>query len=127
MSNSHLLPIPLSEAARLMAVSPRTVRRLVDRGDLRAFRIGATLALPPEALPEPLQRSLERGRDEPLLTLHDAAARLGFPPIRVRELTALGILSASVVGRSQRWSPLEIEALVPAAGAESSTQDPISG
>lgn len=117
MPNRDLLPIPLGEAARLMAVSPRTVRRLVDRGDLKAFRIGATLALPPEALPEPLRRSLERGRDDPLLTLHDAAARLGFAPDRVRELTASGVLHVSRVGHSQRWSPLEIEALDPAEGS----------
>lgn len=116
MQNRELRPLTLSEAARLMAVSTRTVRRLVDRGDLKAFGIVATLALSPEALPEPLRRSLERGRDDPLLTLHDAAARLGFSPGRVRELTASGLLQATTIGHSQRWSAMEVESLAPAEG-----------
>ena len=110
MKNKDFTPIPLDEAARLLAVSVRTVRRLIDNGQLKAVRIGPTLALAPTALPEPLRRALLSGRDDRLLTLHDVAARLGFPPVRVKKLTEDGILKVVDVGRSSRWSCQEIDA-----------------
>lgn len=115
MDNNNLVPISISEAARLMAVSPRTVRRLIDRGELAALRIGSALTLRPAALPEPLRGALACGREDRLLTLHDAATRLGCAPVRIRELTEGGTLRSVRVGGSTRWPLSEVDAL-PNAG-----------
>lgn len=114
MKNRELLPIPLAEAARLLAVSTRTVRRLIDTGEMTAVRIGSTLALAPSALPEPLREALSNGREDRLLSLHDVAARLDCSPSDVRALTMDGSLRAVHVGRSMRWSRREIEAVLAA-------------
>lgn len=114
MENKDFTPIPLDEAARLLAVSVRTVRRLIDNGQLRAVRIGSTLALAPSALPEPLRRAIVSGCEDRLLTLHDVAARLGCAPIRVKKLTEDGILRVVDVGRSSRWSRREVDAFLEA-------------
>ena len=118
MENNDLTPIPLTEAARLMAVSPRTVRRLVDRGDLTAIRIGATLALPPRSLPEVLRRSLGDRFDRPLLTLLDVAHRLGRAPQEIRDLAETGRLRPLAVGGSLRWSAFDVDGIL-AAGSPS--------
>ena len=109
MENRTLTPLSLVEAARLLAVSPRTVTRLIDRGDLNAIRIGATLAVPFDGMPTALRRCFDTDRPQALLTLHEAAARLGCSPDDVRARTASGELRPVRVGRSQRWSPAEIE------------------
>lgn len=111
MENNHLTPIPLAEAARLLAVSSRTVRRLVERGDLVAIRIGATLTLLPEALPGYAHRNADAQALRPLLTIHDVARRLGRSPRQVRGLSAEGLLHPIAVGSSMRWSVEEVEAL----------------
>lgn len=112
MENRDLTPIPLSAAARLLAVSQRTVRRLVDRGDLPATRLGSQLVIRRESLPGPLSVPA-RGDDlEPLLTLHDAASRLGCAPRRIRQLTSEGKLRTYRVGGSTRWAADDVEALV---------------
>lgn len=108
MENRYLNVISLPEAARLFAVSTRTVRRLIDQGELATLRIGPTLVIPSNSLPEPLR---DPGGQEPLLTLHDAAERLGVAPRQVRELTDAGQLRPTLVGRSLRWMPDEVEAL----------------
>lgn len=114
MENKDFNPIPLDEAARLLAVSVRTVRRLIDNGQLNAVRIGPTLALAPSALPEPLRRAFLSGYYDRLLTLHDVAARLGCSPICVKKLTEDGILRVVDVGRSSRWSCQEIDSYLKA-------------
>ena len=98
----------MSEVARLMAVSERTVRRLIDRGEIAAERIGATLAVIPSALPEPLAASVEAGNAEPLLTIHDAARMLECSPMLVRRLTSQGKLREIWIGSAPRWSPNEV-------------------
>ncbi len=102
------MPLSLGEAARLLAVSPRTIRRLIDTGELSAVRIGPTLAVPVDALPTPLRRCFDAGQPQALLTLHEAAARLGCSPRDVRERTASGLLRSVLIGGSSRWSPIEI-------------------
>lgn len=104
-------PIPLNEAARLFALSSRTVRRLVENGDLTAIRIGSTLALPPEALPDTLRGSIGNAPAEPLLTRHEVAARLRCSPRTVRDLTASGELRSIRIGGSVRWAPGDVDGL----------------
>jgi excisionase family DNA binding protein len=41
-----------SDVARRLAVSPRTVRRLVQRGELRGVRVGSLVRIPEDALDE---------------------------------------------------------------------------
>lgn len=110
MKNKNLKPLSIDDFARLLAVSPRTVRRMIDRGDLPTTRIGATLTLSPVSLPEPLCGEFQRGSASPLLSLHEVADRLGCSPNRVRELTAEGSLHPIRVGGSRRWSLSDIEA-----------------
>lgn len=110
MKNKDQTPIPIDEAARLFAVSARTVRRLIDNGELCALRIGSTLALPPTALPEPLRQAFLDGREDRLLALHDVALMLTCAPFRVRDLTTSRLLRAVQIGRSNRWSLREVEA-----------------
>lgn len=112
MKISTIQPISIAEAARLLAVSPRTVTRLVDKGDLSAIRIGATLALPVGELPALLQMCFDGDRPQALLTLHEVAARLGCAPDDVRARTARGELKSLRVGRSVRWLPLELQCCV---------------
>ncbi len=116
MENRGLIPIPLSEAARLLAVSPRTVRRLIEDGKLTAVRIGPTLVLPADALPMPLNSSGDGADNQPLLTLHEVAARLCCSPREVRNLSERGTLKPVSIGRSQRWLPDEVEGFVRRGG-----------
>ena len=48
LSSSSLLTIP--DIAVLLQVSTKTVRRLIDRGELDAIRIGRSIRIQPEAL-----------------------------------------------------------------------------
>jgi len=95
----------------LMAVSPRTIRRLVDDGALRAIRVGSTLAVTPDALPSPLSDWSDGEKQVPLLTLHDVAEILHCSPRRVRDLTATRVFKGIRIGGSERWSPKEVDAL----------------
>lgn len=99
--------LSLPEAARLLAVSTRRIRRLIDRGALSAVRISGMLVLPVEALPKPLQDP--RGR-KPLLTLHEAARQLGIAPQALRVLARDGKLVPLQIGGSLRWLPAEVMA-----------------
>lgn len=108
MKNTTIQPLTLSEAARLLAVSARTISRLIDKGDLRAVRIGATLAVPFDGMSIDLQRCFDFDCPEPLLTLHDAAAELDCSPDEVRARTLAGELTSVRVGRSLRWSSFEV-------------------
>lgn len=109
MENRTIPPLSLAEAARLLAVSPRTVTRLIDRGELAAIRIGSTLAVPFEGLPAALRHCFDADQPKALLTLHEVAARLGCAPDDVRARSASGELTPVRVGRSLRWSQSEIE------------------
>lgn len=100
------LPVSIDEAARLLAVSARTLRRLIDAGELIAVRVGPTTALPVETLAGLGVTS----SGEPLLRLHDVARRLGMSPREVRAASATGELRAYRVGHSLRWSCADIDA-----------------
>lgn len=104
MANNTLQPLSIDEVAHFLAVSPRTVRRLIDDGALPPVRIGATLALEPSALPTPLAEAIRRTPRMPLLRLHQVAERLCCSPNRVRKLVRDGTLPPITVGRSQRWA-----------------------
>ena len=108
MQNNTINAIPVAEVAHRLAVSPRTVRRLIDAGELDAVRIGATLLVPSEALPAGLGHP-DAG-DMPLMTITDVAAALGCSPRMVRQLTADGQLTAVRIGRSPRWNATGIAA-----------------
>ena len=109
MKNNSIRPFSLSEVARLLAVSTRTISRLIDKGDLSAVRIGSALAVPFDGMPVDLQRCFDFARPQALMTLHEVAAELGCSPDDVRAKTATGKLKPVRVGRSLRWSPIEIK------------------
>jgi excisionase family DNA binding protein len=48
--------LPLAEVARRLSVSPRTVRRLVDAGELSSFRVGGQVRIESAALAAYLAR-----------------------------------------------------------------------
>ena len=108
MKYRNIPPLSINEAARLLAVSPRTVSRFIDRGDINAIRIGSTLAIPFDGMPAALQRCFDADRPQALLTLHDIAARLGCSPNDVKSRTATGELRSIKIGRSDRWTPSDI-------------------
>lgn len=118
MRNSSLNPIPLSEAARLLAVSQRTVRRLVECGDIPAIRIGSTLAILPNAWP--ISQCLSEGTFDlqPLLSRHDVAQVLDCAPCDVGALAASGKLTTVMIGNSCRWRSVEVAALAQAEGVQ---------
>lgn len=118
MKSSDLTPTPLSEAARLLAVSERTVRRLVDSGDIHAIRIGATLAVPSNVWPLSACRADEGAALQPLLSQHDVAQALGCPPCKVRALAESGKLRTVMIGRSCRWRREDVIALAQSKGAQ---------
>lgn len=110
MKNSHLIPASLDEAAHFLAVSPRTVRRLIDSGALPCLRVGSALAVPIEGLPG-LRCAADANPDmRPLLRLDEASACLGCSPRMVRDLTRSGELNSVFVGSSERWVPADIDA-----------------
>ncbi|MCP1169384.1 helix-turn-helix domain-containing protein [Limimaricola litoreus] len=109
MKNNYICPLALGEVARLLAVSTRTINRLIDKGDLSAVRIGSALAVPFDGMPVDLQRCFDFAKPQALLTLHEVAAELGCSPDDVRAKTATGKLASVRIGRSLRWSPIEIK------------------
>ncbi|MCZ4262866.1 helix-turn-helix domain-containing protein [Limimaricola sp. G21655-S1] len=109
MKNRAIRPLALSEVARLLAVSPRTISRLIDKGGLNAIRIGSTLAIPFDGMSADLQRCFDVNNPQALLTVHEVALELGCSPADVRTRTATGELASVRVGGSLRWSPVEIK------------------
>lgn len=104
--------LSVQDTAAVLQVSPRTVRRLIDRGALRPVRVGATLAIRRADIPG-LSRPDQSadGPQEHLLTVHEAAVRLGCAPRTVRSLAARGQLRTIQIGGTKRWSPSDVEAL----------------
>lgn len=113
MKSKAIRPLALNEAALLLAVSPRTVSRLIDKGDLTAVRIGSTLTVAFDGMPAELQRCFDVENPQALLTLHEVALALRCSPDDVRVRTATGELTSVRIGRSLRWAPIEIN---PSAG-----------
>lgn len=107
MPHHEKLPIPLAQSARLLAISERTLRRLIDAGKLPSVRIGPTLALTIETLAELGVAPF----GPPLIDIHDAAALLGVSPREVRAATTAGQIPARAIGHSLRWSPTELRAV----------------
>lgn len=46
------LAVDIREAARLLSVSPRSIRRYIESGRIRALRIGRRILIPVEGLSE---------------------------------------------------------------------------
>ena len=73
MTDSHrtgptrLMTIPV--AAETLAVSARTVRRLIDQGALTATRVGRQIRIHPTDLQDYLTRARQDGRLWPVLSL----------------------------------------------------------
>lgn len=61
----------IADAAEVLAVSPRTVRRLIDDGALQAVRIRGQIRIHPADLDRYLQLSGARGSICSNTTLHD--------------------------------------------------------
>ncbi len=111
MENKEKMLLTLDEAARLLAVSPRTVRRLIDQGIYKPIRVGNLLTLHLTELPfdaSPL--AMDTGI-RPLMTIHEVAATLQCSPRDVRDMTARGELTMIEVGGSKRWLATNVDAL----------------
>lgn len=95
-------------------ISMRSMSRLVDRGELKAVRVGAFSAFRTEDVLSMIGQSGDSGiglPSEALLSLNQVAGRLNCAPDDVRTLTARGDLTQLMVGHCKRWSPVEIAGL----------------
>ncbi|MCG7871064.1 MAG: helix-turn-helix domain-containing protein [Candidatus Thiodiazotropha lotti] len=54
------LLITINDAANILAISTRTVRRMLDRGDLPTVRVGRSIRIPTKALKD----WVEQGTDQ---------------------------------------------------------------
>ena len=115
MTNNELDMLSLAEAARMLAVSTRTLRRRIARGDLRACRFVATTVIARAELHAAfgIPASTSTG---PLLNIHEVSARLDCAPDVVRELSAAGELRMLEIGASKRWHPDDVDALAQRGG-----------
>jgi len=101
MKINELPPISADEVARFLAISSRSVRRLVDRGALRPTRIGGFTAF---RWPDVLRCAgiepdvTTRDTLTPLVTPQQAAERLGCAPEIVRAAIARGDLPPVRIG-----------------------------
>jgi excisionase family DNA binding protein len=60
------LAITIPDAAKRLSVSERTIRRLIERGELRAVRVGRVWRVPMEALRDYLSGSqVHQSQDSP--------------------------------------------------------------
>jgi excisionase family DNA binding protein len=101
----------IQETANFLQLSERTVRRLIERGNLKPLRIGPTLVVEvSDILPERTSAS-RCPYGEPLMTVHDVADRLNCAPADVRRLSETGRLPDLVFGGSRRWLPEDVDAL----------------
>lgn len=101
MKLNELPPISADEVARFLAISPRSVRRLVDRGALRPTRIGGFTAFRWADVLRCAGVAADltaRDTPAPLLTPHQAAERLGCAPEIVRAAIARGDLPPVRIG-----------------------------
>ena len=113
MSYNSLHPLSTSGIASFLGISTRSVRRLVERGQLRPTRVGPHAVYLWEDVLACAGRSSTPGEDPPrLLDRLEVADLLGCAPLRVRELTATGVLKAARIGAVQRWWKDEVEALI---------------
>ena len=56
MDTSDLLAIPITDAARRLSLSPRTVASLIARGELRSVKVGRRRLVPVKSLEQFLRR-----------------------------------------------------------------------
>ncbi|SFQ13122.1 helix-turn-helix domain-containing protein [Tranquillimonas alkanivorans] len=104
----------LQEVARFLAVSPRTVRRLVERGLLVRRDVGPHPAFRWNDLLRSLgleQVDVPQGPQHPLQPIGRAAERIGCPPEALRQTSTRGWPRMVRVGGSVRWLPAEIDLL----------------
>lgn len=99
--NNGLPFVSVAGAARHLAVSTRTIRRLIDTGELQAEQVGQAILIPLDELPTPPPG--KRCEEWPMLRLHEVSQLLNDPPARVRALAKSGILPPVRVGGSNRW------------------------
>lgn len=59
---NHKLAFDVKEAARVLSISPWTIRRYISDGKLKAVRIGRRVLLEPSALNELLETGREGTR-----------------------------------------------------------------
>jgi excisionase family DNA binding protein len=63
MTQDTLVVTP-PEAARLLGLGRTTVYKLIRSGDLKAIRVGRSVRVPREAIPEFIERKLAERREE---------------------------------------------------------------
>ena len=105
MRNKELPPLSVQEAARLLRISSRTVRRLVDRGVLHATQVGGVTVLLRSEFRQAVGLDADASSDAltPLLAPLEAAERLGCSPQELRRLVGNGRLAPVRLGTLYRY------------------------
>jgi excisionase family DNA binding protein len=57
-------PIGAEEAAKMLGVTPRTVTRLAERGEIPGFRVGRLWRFRPSDIREYIEKQLRRPADQ---------------------------------------------------------------
>lgn len=124
MKNTNLPPLSVTEAARILGISARTVRRLVDRGALKAARVGGITVILRSELRRAtgLDTAQPFERLTPLLAPLEAAARLGCSPAQLRHLVEAGQLPPVRLGRLQRFRCEQIAGIIKQGGCHAPRQ-----
>ena len=107
--NSNLGLKTLNETADLLRVSERTIRRMIDVGEIRSVRFGPVLAVHDQVIARFTGKDEPEGRLSALLTLTEVADRLDCTPADVRAYTMSGRLAHVPVGGSVRWRASDVE------------------
>jgi len=84
------------EAADLLGISLSTIRRLIEKGHIKSFRIGSLIRVSSE--------EIERfGMAEDMINLAEAAKMLGVANVTIRRMMRSGKLEGFRVGMKGPW------------------------
>lgn len=65
------------DASRMLGISVCTLGRLIARGDLEAFKVGAQVRISPDALVRYLEGRIITGKDSSYVTANDSNSNTG--------------------------------------------------
>lgn len=93
-----------ADVAAWLGISTRTLRRLVEKGQIPQVVVGGTPIFRWRDVGAALGIDGRAGATSaPLMTRHEFAERLSVPPAEVRRLTEAGVFRQVAVGHSARW------------------------